>query len=483
MKRILTAICSLLLIGQVALGQTSVIPRPLSVELSSVLPHTPDLNKVKCVIDQRVKGNEAYELNITNDEVVVRASSQVGLFYGMQTLRQQIASGKVYAGIIKDSPRFAWRGFMLDESRHFFGMEKVKQLLDIMAYYKLNKFHWHLTDSPGWRIEIKAYPELTRAGAIGNHSNPEAPASYYTQEQIREIVSYAAVRHIEVIPEIDMPGHATASNRSYPVYSGGGSKSHPDFTFNPGKEDTYVYLGNILKEVSALFPSKYLHIGGDEVSFGSEGWKTNADVQLLMQREGLNDLKQVEAYFIHRMAKNVHELEKTLIGWDDMLDCNIPSANNIVMWWRHDKPQRLQQALDKGFNVILCPRRPLYFDFIQHNTHKVGRVWNGFCPLEDVYAFPTMQNAQVLGIQANVWTEVISTSERLDFMTFPRLIAVAESAWTMPEQKDYDDFCLRLEQAYQYLDNLHIFYFDHRSPARHAEPSGPQNKSMGDFKD
>lgn len=483
MKHIIATACALMLTGQVALCQVHVIPRPNSVKCSTALAKTVDLNNVKQVIDQQVTGDEAYELEITKKGAVVRASSQAGLFYGMQTLRQQVASGKVHVGIIKDSPRFTWRGFMLDESRHFFGMEKVKQLLDIMAYYKLNKFHWHLTDSPGWRVEIKAYPELTRAGAVGNHSNPKAPATYYTQDQIQEIVSYATARHIEVIPEIDMPGHATASNRAYPAYCGGGSESHPDFTFNPGKEDTYIYLGNILKEIAVLFPSQYIHIGGDEVSFGSEAWNTNADVQALMQREGLKDLKQVEAYFIHRMANKVHELGKTMIGWDDMLDCKLPSTDNVVMWWRHDKPQRLQQALDNGFNVVLCPRRPLYFDFIQHDTHKVGRVWNGFCPLDDVYAFPSMQNPQILGIQANVWTEVISTPERLDFMTFPRLIAVAEAAWTMPEQKDYQDFLLRLEQTYRHLDDLHIFYFDHRAPSRHPEPLGPQNRSMNDFKD
>lgn len=465
----------------------NIIPLPQEMALTKPLKQIPDLEKVQFVHDSSIEGEEAYVLEVTKRKITVRASSETGYFYGMQTLRQEVAAGAVYRGVIKDAPRYGWRGYMLDESRHFFGMEKVKQILDIMAYYKLNRFHWHLTDAPGWRIEIKAFPELTRAGAVGNFSDPDAPAAFYTQEQIREIVQYAAERHIEVIPEIDMPGHATASNRAYPAYSGGGTEKNPDFTFNPGKEETYAYLGQILTELAGLFPSHYIHIGGDEVSFGSEAWNADADVQALMTREGLNTLKEVEGYFIRRMADKVHQLGKVMMGWDDMMECGISSEQNALLWWRHDKPERLQAMIDGGFPVVLCPRRPLYLDFVQHESHQVGRRWNGFCPLEDVYAFPQKDDPHILGMQGNAWTEHIHTMDRLDFMTFPRLIAMSEAAWTQPDRKDYDDFCRRLEQAYLYLDQQHVFYFDTRNPQRHAEPAGPVMKERKpvkmDYKD
>lgn len=320
-----------------------------------------------------------------------------------------------------------------------------------MAYYKLNKFHWHLTDEPGWRIEIKKYPRLTSVGGKGNWSDPNCQdVRFYTQEEIREIVAYAAERHIEVIPEIDMPGHATAANNAYPEYSGGGTPEHPDFTFNVGKEDTYSFLTDILREVAALFPSPYLHIGGDEVAYGIKAWLTDPDVQALMKREGMKEVREAERYFMHRMVDSVHALGKVLVGWDELLDLNVSSKETIIMWWRHDRINQLKKSLAGGYTTVMCPRRPLYFDFIQYQGHKWGRVWAGFCPLEDVYAFPDKglgawnipadQLSHIQGIQANVWTERMHTIKRLDFMTFPRLCALAEAAWTQSCLKDYVSF-------------------------------------------
>lgn len=437
-------------------------------------------------LDPSLKGGpEAYRTETADRGVTLTGNSRAGVFYAIQTLLQQLSDGRLPAGTVADSPRYAWRGIMLDESRHFFGRSKVEQILDLMARYKLNKFHWHLTDEPAWRIEIKRYPRLTEEGGRGSWSNPgERRLQYYTQDDIRAIVAYAAARHIEVIPEIDMPGHATAANRAYPFLSGGGTKDHPHFTFNVGLDTVYTFLTNVLREVTELFPSPYLHIGGDEVSFGIEAWKTDPHIQALMRREGMTDVKQAERYFMHRMADSVRVLGKTLMGWDELLDLQPDTARTLIQWWRHDRPNYLKNALKSGFRTVMCPRRPLYFDFIQHKTHRWGRVWNGFCPLEDVYAFPDNDLAKwnipedelrhAIGLQANVWTERIHTPERLDFMLFPRLCAVAESGWTQPENKDYADFSRRMEAAYKLFDKLNIYYFDVRQPGHHAEPKGAE---------
>jgi hexosaminidase len=440
------------------------------------------------VVDKNMSGkDEAYQLSVTSKKISIKAPNSSGLFYGLQTLRQMILFGKKSYGTIripcveiKDQPRFEWRGFMVDESRHFFGKEKIEQLLDVMALHKMNRFHWHLTDEPGWRIEIKKYPNLTLIGGKGNYHDPDAAAKFYTQEDIKEIVRYASDRFIKIIPEVDMPGHATAANRAYPEFSGGGSPRYPDFTFNPGKEGTYVYLTNILKEISDLFHSPYLSTGGDEVSFGTEHWSVDADVQKLMKREHLKDLKEVEGYFNHRMADSVKSLNKTLVGWDEMVDTKIDPANSIVMWWRHDKTDQLLKALDGNYKVVLCPRIPLYFDFVQDKSHQWGRKSRGAsCNEETVYNFPPdtlpgfkEKSSQVLGIQANLWTEIVQNNKRFDYMTYPRISALAEAAWTQSSQKDYGGFKERLKGMLSYFDGLKIYYYNPFDPSKTPEPAG-----------
>ncbi len=433
--------------------------------------------------------DEGYVLKTGRNSVSITGGRD-GVFYGIQTFLQELNNGAVRRGVIEDAPRYGWRGFMLDEARHFFGKETVKQLLDIMSYYKLNKFHWHLTDAQGWRIEIKAYPKLTEIGGIGTHSDPDTPAQFYTQDDIREIVAYAASRHIEIIPEIDMPGHASAANRAYPEYNGGGTPQFADFTFNVGKEGTYTYLTNILREVADLFPSKYIHIGGDEVFYGSDAWNRDPYVQSLMRRHGLKTIKDAEGYFINRMTDSLKMLGKKVIAWDDVLDFKLDKEENIICWWRHDRPQSLRKSLDEGYKTILCPRKPMYYDFIQDASHKCGRIWDGFCPLEDVYAFPDAwyeqwklsesEMSDVLGIQSNLWTELVHNRYRFDFMIFPRLCALAEAAWTTPENKDYGDFSLRMESAYAMFDAMGIYYYDPRDPKHHTEPEGPVIKKRGE---
>src|SRR5690606_592552 len=239
-----------------------------------------------------------------------------------------------------------------------------------------------------------------------------------------ESVSYAAERNIVVIPESDMPGHATAANRAYPEFSGGGTEAHPHFTFNPGKEETYGYLTDILRETNAIFPSGLLHLGGDEVSFGSAAWKTNPDIQALMTREALASEKDVERYFMKRMADSVYQLNAKLLAWDEMADADLPTANTLIFWWRHDKPEQLRTALNSGYKTIICPRLPLYFDFVQDSTHRFGRKWDGlYNPLEAVYHYDVEQFARtpeesrlIAGVQANLWTEPIPDAQRLEYL-------------------------------------------------------------------
>jgi len=424
--------------------------------------------------------SESYEMHVSKERIKLTASDLKGIFYGLMTIWQQLRfsnSKTIPCGYIKDEPRFEYRGFMLDESRHFFGKEKVIQLIDLMATFKLNTFHWHLTDAPGWRIEIKAFPKLGTIGGKGNQSDSDAPVQFYTQEEIKEIVAYAAERCINIIPEIDMPGHATAANKAYPEFSGGGSEKRPDFTFNPGKEETYKYLTTILREVSELFPSPYIHFGGDEVHFGNHEWGNDASIKALMKRKKLSDLKEVEHYFSNRMADSIRALGKITGGWDEVVQAGLKTDNTLVYWWRHDKVEQLNASLEGGYNTVLCPRRPLYFDFVQHETHTNGRRWDGFCPIGDVYLYPdnnhlfsARDSVFIKGIQACLWTEKFKTPEWIDFMSFPRMMAFSEAAWTMKENKNYSRFEKALPYIFSYLDKMNIYYFNSLNDTLRVEP-------------
>jgi len=407
------------------------------------------VNAIALVLKDQGLGNEGYELLVSADRIKVTGTTTQGVFYGLQSLRQllppQIESSERVEGLelsvpliqIKDRPRYAWRGLMLDESRHFFGKAYVKKLLDQMALLKMNVFHWHLTDAPGWRLEVKKYPNLTTVGGVGNKSDPDAPAAYYTQDDVREIVAYAAARHIQVLPEIDMPGHATAANRAYPEHSGGGNEKRPDFTFNPGRQETYSFLVDVLEEMAALFPAPWIHYGGDEVHFANSQWIDLPEVKALMAEHDLTDLKEVEHYFNRRMADEIHRVGKKSVAWDEVVDAGVDPDKAIIIWWRHNVPEQLSKALDRGYEVVLSPRRPLYFDFVQDDSHKVGRRWDGFNDLKQVYDYPDFPARQILGLQASMWTETVQTKERADFMIFPRLTAIAEAAWTDASNKDY----------------------------------------------
>lgn len=452
------------------------------------LSSQPSSGAIRLVLDASLPFPEGgYSLQVTPESVILKASGESGLFYAQETLIQLIRQGKgaIRACTINDQPRYQWRGYMLDESRHFFGKEKVKQYLDIMASLKMNIFHWHLTDEPGWRIEIKRYPKLTQIGSIGNYHAPSAPAAFYTQKDIREIVAYAAERHITIIPEFDMPGHATAVCRAYPEVSGGGEGRWEHFTFHPCKEETYEFIGHIFDELFELFPSPYIHIGGDEVHYGNQSWFTDPVIQQFIKDKKLMNEVGLEHYFIRRVADLVASKGKTIIGWDEMTDAGVSPSKAVIMWWRHDRKHQLVKALENGFQVIMTPRRPLYGDFVQYRTHRVGRVWGGYNPIEDICRFPEPINHltkgyedQVMGLQLSMWTERIADKNRLDYMTFPRLAAVAEAAWTVEKSKESSLFIQKLPLFLEYLDELDIYYFDPFEPEKRPEPSAPEREDV-----
>ncbi|NDV57241.1 beta-N-acetylhexosaminidase [Bacteroides sp. 519] len=425
---------------------------------------------------------EGYILHVTLNGVTLEASTPAGLFYAKEALLQlaRFNKGTLPVCKIEDHPRYSWRGFMLDESRHFFGKEKVKQYLDIMASLRMNVFHWHLTDEPGWRIEIKRYPKLTTIGATGNYHDPNAPASFYTQEEIKEIVAYAADRHIMIIPEFDMPGHATAVCRAYPEVSGGGEGRWEHFTFHPCKETTYEFINNILDELVQLFPAPYIHIGGDEVHYGNQSWFTDPEIQQFIKDKKLTNEVGLEHYFIRRVTDMVFAKGKKIAGWDEIVDAGVSPSKAIVLWWRHDRKYQLLKALEQGFDVVMCPRRPFYSDFVQYGEHKIGRYWGGYNTIEEVYRFPDPVNyltqgyeEQVKGIQMCMWTERVGDGKRLDYMVFPRLAAVAEVGWTLEKRKECSVFMQKLPLFLQYLDTKNIYYFNPFAPRERLEPAEP----------
>lgn len=417
---------------------------------------------------------EQYGIEMGSGGICLRASSEAGAVNAVMALVQLARLSEMKDGAlvmdcwkIEDKPRYEWRGFMLDEARHFFGKKKVMKILDWMALYRMNRFHWHLADVQGWRVEIKKYPRLATVGGIGNHNDPDAPAKYYTQEEIREIVAYAAARNIRIIPEIDMPGHASAAVRAYPEFDGGGSAKVPHYTFNPGKKETYGFLSDILGEIDALFPSQIIHIGGDEVSYANSDWETDGHVLELMRREALDSLKQVENYFTQRMADSVYMRCNDVAAWDEVTGAGLDKDRTIVYFWRQNRTDMLQKALDSGYRIVCSPRLPMYFDYAQDTLQVHGVDWRKFsantyikvyeyeCTEYDV-RYP--EHPRILGVQANLWTERILTPERLDYMMFPRIAALAETEWTERENKDIEDFNERLKKQLELYRRDNIYF-------------------------
>ncbi|HTV41857.1 MAG TPA: beta-N-acetylhexosaminidase [Candidatus Sulfotelmatobacter sp.] len=452
-------------------------------ELGLTNANSADKNRILLTTGQAEGlGAEGYRLEVNRQGVNIHALSPAGAFYGCQTLRQLIEprTKEIPCVKIEDTPRYEWRGLMLDVSRHFFDKPTILQLLDWMADYKLNRLHLHLTDDQAWRLEIKKYPELTSIGARGNYSDANAPPQFFTDDEMRDIIEYAARRHIVVVPEIDMPGHAGAATRTFPQLDGGAR------TFNPAHEETYDFLQDVLTETMEIFPSPWIHLGGDEVN--RSAWNQNTDVQKKLRAGGMKNTQQLEDYFVNRMAEFIEAHGRTPMGWDEIIAAR-PDANAVIFWWRHDKPEMLVRALAGGHRVVLTPRSPCYFDYPQDKSYpEIG--WKLFNTPEAVYRgpvipanIPATELKQILGVEACIWTEHIASVPYLEFMTIPRMAALAEMAWTPDRQRNFARFDQRLQPFLDQYRQLGIHYYDETDPAGslHASrqlPDAAQNLSF-----
>jgi hexosaminidase len=434
-------------------------------------------------------GKEGYLLNVTPTAITITANSRTGIIYGMQSLFQLLPAVRTNAALlvpavaIKDYPRFKWRGMHLDVSRHFFSPDLIKEYIDLLAAYKFNTFHWHLTDDQGWRIEIKKYPKLTSVGAWrvdqtdkvwGQRPQAEPGekadyGGYYTQDQIRDIVRYAAARNITIVPEIEMPGHSAAAIASYPFLScsqkpqlpmTGGNYKDISSNYCAGNDSVFHFLQDVLDEVINLFPSQYIHIGGDEVDKTS--WKNCPKCQARMRAEGLKDEEELQSYFIRRMEKYLISKHRKLIGWDEILEGGLaPEAT--VMSWRGEAGG--VAAAKMQHDVVMTPGNPVYFDHYQGDPATEPLAIGGFNTLKRVYQYepvPSELNADqakyVLGAQANLWTEFVTTAEHVEYMVLPRMLALSEVLWSAMEQRNWASFNERLQHHFKAFDQLGLHY-------------------------
>ena len=454
--------------------------------------NTGKANTMRFVLDKSIKNPEAYILDVNTEEITIKASSPKGVFYAVQSLIQLlppefIKDGFKSEGIniqtlkIEDNPEFSYRGMHLDVSRHMYPVEFIKKYIDALAMLKMNTFHWHLTDDQGWRIEIKKYPKLQEVAAyrketlIGHYSNQphqfdgKKYGGYYTQEEVKDIVAYAQKRFITVIPEIEMPGHSQAAIAAYPELGCSGEQVEVatkwgvfEDIYCP-KEETFKFLENVLDEVVALFPSEYIHIGGDEAP--KTQWKNSSESQALIKSEGLKDEHELQNYFITRMEKYLNSKGKQIIGWDEILEGGL-APNATVMSWRGTNGA--VEAAKSGHNVVMTPTSHCYFDYYQSDNDDEPTAIGGYLPLEKVYGFnpiPEELNSEetkyILGAQGNIWTEYMPTSEQAEYMAFPRILAMSEVVWTNAENKNYEDFVSRVENFNKRLDVLDINYANH----------------------
>lgn len=465
-------------------------------------------------IDESIAEEEGYELNITYKEIVISGKTSKGVFYGIQTLRQLMPASietignsqtelTIPAVNIKDTPRYQYRGMHLDVARHFFPVDFIKKYIDLLAMHKMNTFHWHLTEDQGWRIEIKKYPKLTEVGAwrngtiVGHYpgtSNDEKVyGGFYTQEEVKEIVKYASDRHVTVIPEIELPGHGGAAIAAYPFLScfpneptkiseGMGSEKGKelqangtpkivyetwgviDDVFCAGNEETFQFLEDVLAEVIPLFPSEYIHIGGDECPKGN--WKRCSSCQKRIKKLSLKDEHELQSYFIQRMEKYINSKGKKLIGWDEILEGGL-AANATVMSWRGTKGGIV--AAKQKHEVIMTPNHSCYFDHYQSKDKKNEPLAiGGMTTVSDVYAYePTPEELTedeqqyILGAQGNVWTEYMETTDYVEYMILPRMTALSEVVWSSKDSRNWNDFQLRLNHLSERYDALNLNYAKH----------------------
>ncbi|OFY39509.1 MAG: hypothetical protein A2X18_05310 [Bacteroidetes bacterium GWF2_40_14] len=516
MKRIITIFTATLLTISLA-AQTSIIPKPNKVEMgegffqlnenSVVFSNEKSSSNIEYLRNKLVKAtnfpfkvtesitsancisidyskdynivNEGYKLTVTTSGITIQASSSSGIFYGIQSLLQllppAVYSGRTYGFeewrvpvlTVEDSPRFNYRGMMLDVSRTYFDAETVKNYLDWMSYHKINTFHWHLADDNGWRVEIKKYPELTRKGAWRGPDEVLAPSygsgnkrygGFYTQKQIKEIVAYAAERHIEIIPEIDLPGHSKAVTASYPEVGCNTSDNSESVNgegrnvWCVGKEKNFKMLDDIIKELSKLFPSKYIHVGGDEVNYSS--WNSCPLCQEVMSKGGMQEPVELLNYFVRRMEKIVEKHGKHMAGWDEILDGGTLNSNTRVYAWR--SVAKGIQSAKKGQSTIMMPGPFCYLDMKQSPEER-GHNWAGIVSIEKSYSLDPLLSTEltpneanfIIGVQGGLWTELLARPAKfIDYQTYPRLCAISEVAWTRQELRSWEDFNIRLTKEH-----------------------------------
>ncbi|UII32696.1 family 20 glycosylhydrolase [Fulvivirga ulvae] len=446
-------------------------------------------NAIRFVKDSSIENAEGYRLNVDQKGITLSARSGAGYFYGVQTLRQLLEnsdirpSNKVMIPWLKinDHPRFEWRGMMLDVSRHFFPKDFIKKFIDYLAMNKLNTFHWHLVDDQGWRIEIKKYPLLTEKGAWrvnkenlhwNSRSTPEEGevadfGGFYTQEEIREIVKYAAERHVTIVPEIEMPAHVSAAISAYPWLSckqepipvpSGGVWPITDI-YCAGNDSTFMFLEDVLTEVMDLFPSQYIHVGGDEAT--KTAWEQCPKCQRRIKTEGLSDVHELQSYFISRVEQFLNANGRRLIGWDEILEGGL-APNATVMSWRGMNGGI--EAAKEGHKAVMSPGTHLYFDHYQGQQQLEPPAFGGYSPISHVYTFDPAPDSlgeavgYILGGQANLWTEYVPTPEHAEYMIFPRIYALAEVLWTPKEKKDWDNFIDRVNRHLPTLDKMGVNY-------------------------
>ncbi len=479
-----------LVIQNESFRQDAIALKELVKEIGGFTLHESKKENNNCIIfkkDNSIVSGEGYHLLVTPAKVILSAREPAGLFWGIETIRQllpvsnsTIKELKIPAVEIKDQPAYGWRGMHLDVSRHFFSVGYLKKFIDRMALYKLNRLHLHLTDDQGWRIQIKKYPQLTEKGAwrtfdkndsacmklakenpdfnidsshIIHRDGKTLYGGFYTQNQMRDVIKYAAARHVEIIPELDMPGHMMAAIKIFPWLSCTGQPGQGKLfsvPLCPCKESTFEFARNVYKEIFALFPSKYVHIGGDEVDKST--WQNSSECKNIMQKEGVKNVNELQSYFNKRMENFFHKNGKQMIAWDDVLEGGVDSSV-IIMYWRGWVPKAPVEAANNGNKVILAPGNPLYFDQFPDKS-SLYNVYH-FNPVPKGLSVSAAKN--IIGIQACVWTERIPSEKRADFMTMPRMTAMAEVAWT-DSSRNYSSYLERLKSQYPRWDKMHIHY-------------------------
>lgn len=450
-------------------------------ELSVVSKPRKGERNISLSVSSRISQVEGYVLTVDKEHISIEGGSAAGVFYGIQTLRKSLSGDSVLAPvIIKDAPRFSWRGMHLDCSRHFFPVSFVKKFIDLLALHQMNVFHWHLTDDQGWRIEIKKWHQLITVGShrtgtiIGTNSDidDEIPyGGYYTQEEAREIVAYAQERHITIVPEIDMPGHMLAALASYPELGCTGGPYQVGHYWGVykdvlcvGNEKVYHFVEDVLSEIMDIFPAEVIHIGGDETP--TEKWEHCAKCQSLE----LNG-HTLQGYFTKRVTDFLTAHHRRALGWDELLDNKAPQ-DAMIMSWRGTEPGA--KAAEMGHDVVMAPTTHCYFDYqqVKDVLFEPSRC-GGFIPIEKVYSLNPVPDSlskeakqHILGIQANLWSEYMTNERIVEYQALPRMSALAEVQWTQPSRKNYDDFIIRLTRMTQLYDKYHYYYCKHLWPER-----------------